>query len=121
MFSGDLVEYNAGIYTGDAQLTEWPETLENLRAFAPVALVPGRGPSIKSAADSLKAIDFTQNFVHQLLFCAKKGLSAGKNLTQVYKDTLAKLDPIYGQFLFFFNCKPTPENPPFSQPPGFTN
>ena len=31
MFSGDLVEYNAGIYTGDAQLTEWPDTLEKLR------------------------------------------------------------------------------------------
>ena len=34
-FSGDLVEYNAGVYTGDAQLAEWPETLERLRALQP--------------------------------------------------------------------------------------
>ena len=26
LFSGDLVEYNAGVYTGDAQLAEWPAT-----------------------------------------------------------------------------------------------
>jgi glyoxylase-like metal-dependent hydrolase (beta-lactamase superfamily II) len=24
LFSGDLVEYEAGVYTGDAQLEEWP-------------------------------------------------------------------------------------------------
>ena len=34
LFSGDLVEYNAGIYTGDAHLRDWPDTLEKLRALA---------------------------------------------------------------------------------------
>ena len=28
-----LVEYKAGIYTGDAHLEEWPSTLEKLRAL----------------------------------------------------------------------------------------
>ena len=28
LFSGDLVEYEAGVYTGDAHLEEWPATLE---------------------------------------------------------------------------------------------
>jgi glyoxylase-like metal-dependent hydrolase (beta-lactamase superfamily II) len=32
LFSGDLVEYEAGIYTGDAHLEAWPRTLEKLRA-----------------------------------------------------------------------------------------
>jgi glyoxylase-like metal-dependent hydrolase (beta-lactamase superfamily II) len=35
LFSGDLVEYQAGIYTGDAHLEAWPQTLERLRALGP--------------------------------------------------------------------------------------
>ena len=42
LFSGDLVEYEAGVYTGDAQLEEWPATLEALRALGAQAL--GRDP-----------------------------------------------------------------------------
>ena len=106
LFSGDLVEYNAGIYTGDAQLEEWPATLDNLRALNPVALVPGRGPALKTAADCVKALDFTQNFVRDLLAAAREGVKAGKNLTQVYKDTKAKLDPVYGSFPIYEHCMP---------------
>ena len=47
LFSGDLVEYNAGVYTGDAQLQEWPATLEALRALQAEALVPGRGEAMR--------------------------------------------------------------------------
>jgi glyoxylase-like metal-dependent hydrolase (beta-lactamase superfamily II) len=45
-FSGDLVEYDAAAYTGDAQLEEWPATLEALRALGAEKLVPGRGPAL---------------------------------------------------------------------------
>jgi glyoxylase-like metal-dependent hydrolase (beta-lactamase superfamily II) len=41
LFSGDLVEYNAGVYTGDAHLQEWPATLQALRALKAEAIVPG--------------------------------------------------------------------------------
>jgi hypothetical protein len=40
------IQYEAGIYTGDAHLAKWPATLEKLRAFRPRALVPGRGPAL---------------------------------------------------------------------------
>ena len=106
LFSGDLVEYNAGIYTGDAQLAEWPDTLDKLRALKPKALVPGRGPALKTEAESTKAIDFTQNFVRQLLACAKEGVKAGKDLNQVYIDTRAALDPVYGSFPIYEHCMP---------------
>ena len=121
MFSGDLVEYNAGIYTGDAQLEEWPDTLEKLRAYAPVALVPGRGPALKTAADSLKAIDFTQNFVRQLLDCAKDGVAKGHDLYKVYKDTRAKLDPVYGQFPIYEHCMPFDVSRAFDEASGIKN
>ncbi|MBL8384817.1 MAG: MBL fold metallo-hydrolase [Burkholderiales bacterium] len=106
LFSGDLVEFNAGIYTGDAQLEEWPDTLDKLRALQPKSLVPGRGPALKTPADAIKAIDFTQNFVRQLLACAKEGVAAGKDLKQVYIDTRARLDPVYGSFPIYEHCMP---------------
>jgi glyoxylase-like metal-dependent hydrolase (beta-lactamase superfamily II) len=106
LFSGDLVEMNAGIYTGDAQLAEWPETLDKLRALKPEFLVPGRGPAMRGNAACNQALDFTQNFVRALLACAREGVAAGHDLTRVYKDTKAKLDPVYGGFPIYEHCMP---------------
>jgi len=121
LFSGDLVEYNAGIYTGDAQLEEWPDTLDKLRALKPAALVPGRGPALKNEVDSIKAIDFTQNFVRQLLACAKEGVKAGKDLKQVYLDTRAKLDPVYGSFPIYEHCMPFDVSRAYDEAKGIKN
>ena len=41
LFSGDLVEYDAACYTGDAYLADWPQTLDNLSALGADKLVPG--------------------------------------------------------------------------------
>ena len=121
LFSGDLVEYNAGIYTGDAQLEEWPDTLDKLRALQPKALVPGRGPALKTAADAIKAIDFTQNFVRQLLACAREGVAAGKDLKQVYTDTRARLDPVYGSFPIYEHCMPFDVSRAYDEAKGIKN
>ena len=106
LFSGDLVEYNAGIYTGDAQFADWPGSLDGLAALRPERLVPGRGPAMLSAADSLKAIAFTRDFVTALYACAQEGVRAGKDLRQVYRDARARLDPVYGAFPIYEHCMP---------------
>ena len=121
LFSGDLVEFNAGIYTGDAQLEEWPDTLDKLRALKPKALVPGRGAALKTEADAIKAIDFTQNFVRQLLACAKEGVAAGKDLKQVYVDTRARLDPVYGSFPIYEHCMPFDVSRAYDEAKGIKN
>ena len=121
LFSGDLVEYNAGIYTGDAQLEEWPDTLDKLRALKPAALVPGRGPALKTPADAIKAIDYTQNFVRQLLACAKEGVKAGHDLNRVFKDTRAKLDPVYGSFPIYEHCMPFDVSRAYDEASGIKN
>ena len=59
-FSGDLVEYNAGVYTGDAQLEEWPSTLDALAALGAEKLVPGRGPALETPADVARGIEYTR-------------------------------------------------------------
>lgn len=106
LFSGDLVEYNAGIYTGDAHLETWPATLDKLRALKPRALVPGRGPALTTPAGCEKAIGYTREFVRGLYAAAKRGARARQSLKQVYLATKRKLDPVYGSFPIYEHCMP---------------
>lgn len=121
LFSGDLVEYNAGIYTGDAQLAEWPATLDRLAALKPERLVPGRGAALMTAADSLEAITFTRDFVSALYACAKENVAAGKNLRQVYEAARARLDPVYGQYPIYEHCMPFDVTRAFDEAGGVTH
>jgi len=105
-FSGDLVEYNAGVYTGDAQLEQWPETLERLRALRPAKLVPGRGPAMTTPADCEKAIDYTRKWVTDLYATARAGVAAGKSLKQVFADTRRVMDPVFGNVFIYEHCLP---------------
>ena len=120
LFSGDLVEYNAGIYAGDAHLQEWPNSLEKLRALGPEKLVPGRGPALATAADSLKAIEFTQSFVRGLYECAKEGVAAGWSLKQVYEDARRRLDPTYGTYPIYEHCMPFDVSRAFDEASGIS-
>ncbi|MFZ9368213.1 MAG: MBL fold metallo-hydrolase, partial [Burkholderiaceae bacterium] len=75
LFSGDLVEYGAAAYTGDAQLEEWPHTLEVLRAMHADKLVPGRGPALMNPDEVNQGIDYTKDFVSTLLASAKEAVA----------------------------------------------
>jgi glyoxylase-like metal-dependent hydrolase (beta-lactamase superfamily II) len=121
LFSGDLVEYNAGIYTGDAQLAEWPATLDRLAELKPERLVPGRGAAMMTAADSLKAIAFTRDFVAALYACAREGVAAGKSLRQVYAAARERLDPAYGQYPIYEHCMPFDVARAFDEASGIKN
>ena len=117
-FSGDLVEYNAGVYTGDAHLEEWPATLQKLRALKPEKLVPGRGPAMLNAADSDKAIEYTRRWVTDLFGTAKAGVSAGKNLKQVFEDTRKVMDPVFGNVFIYEHCLPFDVSRAFDEASG---
>jgi len=121
LFSGDLVEYNAGVYAGDAHLQEWPSALEKLRALRPEKLVPGRGPALSNAADSITAIEFTQQFVRGLYACAAAGVAAGKSLRQVYQDARRRLDPVYGQYPIYDHCMPFDVSRAFDEASGIAD
>lgn len=121
LFAGDLVEYNAGIYTGDAQLADWPATLERLAALRPERLVPGRGPALMTAADSQKAIAFTRDFVRALYACAQEGVAAGKGLKQVYEAARRRLDPVYGRYPIYEHCMPFDVSRAFDEARGITH
>ena len=106
LFSGDLVEYEAGIYTGDAHLEVWPQTLEKLRNLKPQALVPGRGPALTTPAASERAIEYTQSFIRGLYDVAKRGVKGRKSLKEVYEMARRRMDPAYGKYPIYEHCMP---------------
>jgi glyoxylase-like metal-dependent hydrolase (beta-lactamase superfamily II) len=106
LFSGDLVEFDATPYAGDAYFQDWPTTLDRIAALKPNALVPGRGAAL-TTPDSVQAgLAGTRNFISDLYASVKAGAAAGKDLRNIYKDTHAALKPKYGHWVIFDHCMP---------------
>ncbi len=106
LFSGDLVEYGATPYAGDAHLQEWPATLQKLRDLKPVALVPGRGDALMSPAAVEEGIAGTQAFVTSLYEEVAKRATAGQSLKQAYDGAMQAMSPRYGNWVIFEHCMP---------------
>lgn len=121
LFSGDLVEYEAGVYTGDAQLEEWPATLEALRALKAEAIVPGRGEAMKGAANVNKALDYTQRWVQTLYQAGKEAAAAGMDLKAAMAHTRKTMDPIFGHVFIYEHCLPFDVSRAFDEATGIKN
>jgi len=106
MLSGDLVEYGATPYCGDAYYQDWPATLDALAAFNPEKLVPGRGAALKTPQQVADGIAGTRAFVSELFNQVKLGAAAGKDLNEIYKLTYAALKPKFGDWVIFDHCMP---------------
>jgi glyoxylase-like metal-dependent hydrolase (beta-lactamase superfamily II) len=106
LFSGDLVEFDATPYAGDAYFQDWPKTLDNIAALKPEKLVPGRGAALQNATEVARGLEGTRSFVSELYASVKAGAAAGKDLRSVYKQTFDKLQPKYGQWVIFNHCMP---------------
>lgn len=106
LFSGDLVEQGAAPYCGDAYLTEWPATLEKVRALGAKKLVPGRGPALATPEAVNAAIDGTQTFLRTLMGLVRAGVAADRSLKAVFAHTYAELQPRYGNWVIFEHCIP---------------
>ena len=106
LLSGDLVEFDATPYAGDAYFQDWPQTLQNVAALQPQALVPGRGPALKGPAQVQAGLDATRHFISDVWTNVKAGVAAGQDLNAVYKATYAALKPKYGHWVIFDHCMP---------------
>ena len=106
LFSGDLVEYDATPYTGDAYLQEWPATLDAIAALKPEKLVPGRGAALKSPAEVKAGLDGTRAFVTEMFASVRDGARAGRDLRAVYRETYDRLKPKFGHWVIFDHCLP---------------
>ena len=121
LFSGDLVEYEAGVYTGDAQLEEWPATLEALRALDAQAIVPGRGEAMKGRADVNKALDYTKRWVETLFRCGKEAAAQNMDLKAAMAHTRQSMDPIFGHVFIYEHCLPFDVSRAYDEAKGIKN
>ena len=106
LLSGDLVEFDATPYAGDAYFQDWPQTLDNIAQLNPLALVPGRGPALRGEAQVQQGLEVTRAFISDVWASVKAGADRGDDLRKVYEDTFAKLQPKYGHWVIFNHCMP---------------
>jgi glyoxylase-like metal-dependent hydrolase (beta-lactamase superfamily II) len=106
LLSGDLVEFGATPYAGDAYFKDWPQTLDNVAALKPKALVPGRGAALTTPEDVAKGLAETRGFIADVYANVQAGARAGKDLNTVYRETFAALRPKYGHWVIFDHCMP---------------
>lgn len=106
LFSGDLVEYDAACYCGDAQLAEWPATLDALAALQPEKLVPGRGPALTTPEEVSKGIAYTKDFVTTLFQAGKEAVADKLDLKAAMAHTRRAMDPKFGQVFIYEHCLP---------------
>jgi len=93
LFSGDLVEFDATPYAGDAYFQDWPATLQRLAALIGETQVAA-------------GLEGTRAFVCDLYASVKQGAAAGKDLKAVYRETYDRLKPRFGGWVIFDHCMP---------------
>jgi glyoxylase-like metal-dependent hydrolase (beta-lactamase superfamily II) len=106
LFSGDLVEFDATPYAGDAYFQDWPRTLDNIAALQPAKLVPGRGAALTTPDMVRTGLAGTRAFISDLYASVRAGAAAAKDLRTIYKETHAALKPKYGRWVIFDHCMP---------------
>jgi glyoxylase-like metal-dependent hydrolase (beta-lactamase superfamily II) len=121
LFSGDLVEYEAGVYTGDAQLAEWPATLEALRALNARAIVPGRGEAMKGNDNVNKALDYTKRWVQTLLTAGQEAVAQNMDLKAAMAHARKSMDPMFGHVFIYEHCLPFDVSRAFDEASGIKN
>jgi glyoxylase-like metal-dependent hydrolase (beta-lactamase superfamily II) len=106
LFSGDLVEFDATPYAGDAYFKDWPQTLDHIAALKPRALVPGRGAALTTPEQVAAGLAGTRAFIADVYASVQAEVAAGRDLNAAYKATVARLRPKYGHWVIFDHCMP---------------
>jgi len=106
VYSGDLVEFGAACYTGDAYLQDWPQTLDNIAALGPEKLVPGRGQALDTPELVTEGLEYTKGFVSSLFKAGQEAVAEKMNLKQAMAYTRSKMDPVYGNVFIYEHCLP---------------
>jgi len=104
LFAGDLVEYGATPYCGDAQLKNWSATLQRLSDLQPKALVPGRGEALTNPVACQEAILMTNDYVSMLYQQALLSVTKGESLKECYDSLMESMRPRFGHWVIFEHC-----------------
>ena len=106
MFTGDIVEYHSACYCGDGHFAEWGHTLDNIAAFDPVSIAPGRGDALIGRGMVEAAIDSTRDFVDSTYRPAAKVAAKGGSLKEAWDAVRAECDEKFGDYAIYEHCLP---------------
>lgn len=106
LFSGDLVEFDAACYTGDAYLADWPATLDALAALGAEKLIPGRGPALLDSTRVQQGLAYTKDFVSTLYRSAREAVAQKMDLAATMAHTRQNMDPKFAQVFIYEHCLP---------------
>jgi glyoxylase-like metal-dependent hydrolase (beta-lactamase superfamily II) len=106
MFTGDIVEYRSACYCGDAHFADWQGTLGAIRAFAPEAIVPGRGDALTGRVQVAEALDLTADFLASTYAPVARVAAGGGTLKEAMAAARAACDPKFADYAIYEHCLP---------------
>lgn len=106
MFTGDIVEYHSACYCGDGHFEEWPETLDNIRAFDLEAIAPGRGAALQGRDAVEEALDCTEDFIRSTYLPAYQVATRGGTLKEAWDAVRAACDDKFKDYAIYEHCLP---------------
>ena len=107
LYTGDLVEAQAALYTGDASHFDWSSTtLDNLKALGAEQLVGGRGAIARGREEVDAAIEQTRGFLLDMIEIVSEVHGNKGSLKEAFERTHAHLSPKFGQWPIFEHCLP---------------
>jgi glyoxylase-like metal-dependent hydrolase (beta-lactamase superfamily II) len=106
MFTGDIVEYKSACYCGDGHFSDWPATLEAVRAFQLDAIAPGRGDALVGEEKVNEALDLTQDFVLSTYRPVARVAQGGGSLKEAWDAARAACDPKFSTYAIYEHCLP---------------
>ena len=106
VFAGDLVEYKAACYCGDAHLGDWLEVLDRLAEMQPTVLVPGRGAALTTAQQAAEGLALTTDFLATLSGSVAESVAKGRSLKEAFDFVRLAMDPTFKGFALYEHCLP---------------
>jgi glyoxylase-like metal-dependent hydrolase (beta-lactamase superfamily II) len=106
VFAGDLVEYKAACYCGDAHFTDWPATLDHLAELQATALLPGRGPALTTPETVAQAIADTSDFLATLYGSVQDSVAKGRSLKDAFDFARLSMDPKFKSLTIYERSLP---------------
>ncbi len=118
MFTGDIVEYHSACYCGDGHFNDWEETLENIAAFEPKAIAPGRGDALVGEEMVGKALANTADFVRSTYKPVARVVARGGSLKEAWDAVRAECDPKFADYAIYEHCLPFNVARAYDEPRG---
>lgn len=106
MFTGDIVEYKSACYCGDAHFHDWPDTLNEIRAWDVDAIAPGRGDALVGREMVNAALDSTEDFVTTTYRSVARVALRGGSLKEAWDACREVCDSKFGDYAIYEHCLP---------------